>query len=75
MWAGIPHLFCGGQVHFVDVEVNQPCGGEAIIRPTSNETDDADMVFDAVIVVVKKRSVIPTFLSTTTYAAIPYFGT
>jgi len=26
-------------------------------------------------VVVQKRSVIPTFFSTTTYAAIPYFGT
>jgi hypothetical protein len=25
--------------------------------------------------VVKKRSVIPAFFSTTTYAAIPYFGT
>ena len=27
------------------------------------------------IVVVQKRSVIPTFFSITTYAAIPYFGT
>jgi hypothetical protein len=27
------------------------------------------------IVVVQKRSVIPTFFSTTTYAAIPYFET
>jgi len=27
------------------------------------------------IVVVQKRSVIPTFFSTTAYAAIPYFGT
>ena len=49
MWAGIPHLFCGGQVHFVDVEVNQPCGGEAIIRSTSSEADDADVVFNAII--------------------------
>jgi len=27
------------------------------------------------VVVVQKRSVIPTFFSTTTYAAIPYFET
>ena len=30
---------------------------------------------EAIIVVVQKRSVIPTFFSTTTYAAIPYFRT
>jgi len=30
---------------------------------------------DRSIVVVQKHSVIPTFFSTTTYAAIPYFGT